>query len=454
MNRLDILNRDKFVEELLQIVENISDNKSSTCFALNGEWGSGKSFVLDMFEEELGKIQSESTGTDKYFVVRYNSWQYDYYEEPLIAIVSTMISEIEEKTKLFPNSKETQEILGVLKAVGISLISLGNAAIKEKTGIDIQNAYETVLKGVQSGAEVYAEDHEYDVYFGFNKVMNNLTSLLRKLSERYVIVIIVDELDRCVPEYSIKVLERLHHLTEDISNTITIISIDKGQLESGIKQIFGFEKPERYLEKFFSFEIKLDYGTPSEKIMEKYSEYIDLFDRNLFPFEESIEDCLQNIFKEINIRTQEQILKKVMLTHKLLYADRKDYSFMCMELLLAVMLFVYDYRIDFFQKPVSLSNFENVFKFRNRSAPGFSSFFKEKFEEISFRKRKNFPEDSICYILPNKANLYGAIIFTWFWMHEKNSNTIIQHEEGDAYEVISNNHEELEKFVQTINIIS
>lgn len=252
MDRLDILNRDKFVAELLQIVKNISDNKSSTCFALNGDWGSGKSFVLDMFEEKLAEIQSEITCTDKYFVIRYNSWQYDYYEEPLVAIVSTMISEIEGKTKLFPDSQERQEILGILKAAGISLLSLGNTVIKEKTGVDIQNAYETVLKGVRSGAEAYAEDHEYDVYFGFNKVMNNLTNLLGNLAERYTVVIIVDELDRCLPEYSIKVLERLHHLTENNRNTITIISIDKKQLMSSIKQIFGFEKPERYLEKFFS----------------------------------------------------------------------------------------------------------------------------------------------------------------------------------------------------------
>lgn len=454
MDRLDILNRDKFVEELLQIVKNISDNKSSTCFALNGDWGSGKSFVLDMFEEKLAEIQSEITCTDKYFVIRYNSWQYDYYEEPLVAIVSTMISEIEGKTKLFPDSQERQEILGILKAAGISLLSLGNTVIKEKTGIDIQNAYETVLKGVRSGAEAYAEDHEYDVYFGFNKVMNNLTSLLGNLAERYTVVIIVDELDRCLPEYSIKVLERLHHLTENNRNTITIISIDKKQLMSSIKQIFGFEKPERYLEKFFSFEIKLDCGTPTEKIIDKYSPYIDLFDKNIFPFEESIEECLQNIFKDINIRTQEQILKKVMLTHKLLYTEKKDYSFMCMELILAVMLFVYDYRIEFFKTSVNIRDFENVFKFSNRVPPAFSTFFKEKFEQISLGRRQNFSDEPIYYILPKAANLYGAIIFTWYWMHEKNKSIIIQHTQGDAYEVISHNCVELEKFVQTINIIS
>lgn len=32
-------------------MENISDNKVSTCLALNGIWGSGKSFVLDTLME-------------------------------------------------------------------------------------------------------------------------------------------------------------------------------------------------------------------------------------------------------------------------------------------------------------------------------------------------------------------------------------------------------------------
>ena len=78
MDKLDILNRDEFVEQLVRLVENISENKTSTCFAINGAWGSGKSFVLDMFEEKLSVIQSEETFNEKYFIVRYNCWKYDY----------------------------------------------------------------------------------------------------------------------------------------------------------------------------------------------------------------------------------------------------------------------------------------------------------------------------------------------------------------------------------------
>lgn len=458
MNKVDILNRDKFVDDLLRVVENISDNKASTCFALNGAWGSGKSFVLDMFEEKLGQIQSEGTSTDKYFIIRYNSWQYDYYEEPLVAIVATMISTIEEKTKLFPDCKEKREILGMLKAAGVSLLSLGNAVVKEKTGMDFQKAFETVLKGEKDGAEAYEKIHEYDVYFGFNKVMDELIALLQELAEMYTVVIIVDELDRCLPEYAIKILERLHHLTEKNNNTIIIVAVDKKQLMSSVKQIFGFESPEKYLEKFFNFEIILDYGIPSEKIVEKYAAYIDLFDKEIFPFDDSIEECLQNIFKDIDIRTQEQIIKKVMLTHKLLYTDKKDdsikkdYSFMCMELILTVMLFNNE-DAKFLEETVDMDNLESIFTLSNGiNKPTFSTFFKEKFEQIPFGSQPNFSDESLYYILPSKASLYGAIIFTWYWMHGKNKNTVIYYK-GDSYEVISQNHVELKKFVETINMM-
>lgn len=454
MNKIDILNRDKFVDDLLRIMENISDNKASTCFALNGIWGSGKSFVLDIFEEKLGQIQSEETFTDKYFIIRYNSWQYDYYEEPLVAIVATMISTIEEKTKLFPDCKEKREILGMLKAAGVSLLSLGNAVVKEKTGMDFQKAYETVLKGKKDGAEAYEKIHEYDVYFGFNKVMDELIALLQELAEKYTVVIIVDELDRCLPEYAIKILERLHHLTENNNNTIMIITVDKKQLMSSVKQIFGFESPEKYLEKFFNFEIKLDYGMPSEKIVEKYAAYIDLFDKEIFPFDDSLEECLQNIFKDIDIRTQEQIIKKVMLTHKLLYIDKKDYSFMCMELILAVMLFIYNEDAKFLEETVDMDNLEGVFtSSKGKSELTFLNFFKEKFEQISFKSGHTFKDEPRSYVLPSKSSLYGAIIFTWYWMHGKNKNTVIQHTKGDSYEVISKNYEELKKFVETINMM-
>ena len=411
MEKLDILNRDAFVEQLLQLMENISSNKASTCFAINGSWGCGKSFVLDIFEERLNVIQSEETLSDKYFVIRYNSWKFDYYEEPLVAIVSTMIAAIEEKTKLFPDSQEKLEILGMLKATGVALLSIANDVVKEKTGLDFQKAYGIVNSGAKEGAAAYESAHEYDVYFGFNKMIEKLSSLLQDLAKDYTVVILVDELDRCLPEYAIKVLERLHHLTEGKSNIITVIAIDKDQLMSSVKQIFGFEKPEKYLEKFFNFEVKLDFGTVSERINEKYIDYFDLFDKDQFAFEDSVEECLQIIFKDIDIRTQEQLVKKAMIAHKLLFDNKKDYSFMCMELLLAVLICVYNDKSCVCDQQVRGFSLDEIFTMpRTGDTPSFVAPFMEKVKEIGFRRTREFSDEPMCYVLPTLGSQKGNVI--------------------------------------------
>lgn len=309
-------------------------------------------------------------------------------------------------------------------------------------------------RGETEGAAEYESKHDYDAYFGFNKVIEKLKELLKNLAEDYTVVILVDELDRCLPEYAIKVLERLHHLTEGNSNIVTVIAVDKDQLLSSVKQIFGFERPEKYLEKFFSFEVKLDCGTVSERISEKYADYFALFDKDIFQFEESFEECLQAIFKDIDIRTQEQLVKKSMLAHRLLFSGKKDYSFMCMEMLLAVMICVHNDESCFLDNPVDATSFDNVFVFSRRAQkPAFAAFFKEKFGNIYFSQRHGFSDEPVSYILPDHADLYGAILFTWYWMHKKHPRIIFRHTQGDAYEPIAKNYEELKKFVETIRMM-
>lgn len=453
MRKVDILNRDEFVEQLLRLIEHISSNNASTCFAINGTWGCGKSFVLDLFQERLEQIQSEETYTDKYFVIRYNSWKFDYYEEPLVAIVSTMIADIEEKTELFPNSKEKCEILGILKATGVALLSIANDAVKEKTGLDFQKAYGIVKSGEKEGAEAYENEHDYDVYFGFNKMITKLAELLEEISKDYTIVFIVDELDRCIPEYAVKVLERLHHLTENQSNIITVIAVDKPHLVASVKQLFGFDHPEKYLEKFINFEIKLDNGSVSELITEKYADFVEMFDKDIFQFDDPVEECLQAIFKDIDIRTQEQLVKKATIAHKLLFTEKRDYSFMCMELLTAVMICVHKYQGLFDNTSFNGSSFDKVFMVNRREKlPTFAKLFKKKFELINFRQVHSFPDETPTYVLPAKPTLYGALLFTWCWMHSEKS-TVFQHTADDAYTPISDNYKDLLKFAEVINLM-
>lgn len=451
MDKTDILSRDTFVEQLLQLTESIANSNNSVSFALNGKWGSGKSFVLDMFEERLSLIQSEETNTDKYFIVRYNCWKYDYYDEPLVAIVASILETIEQKTKILKEENRAK-INGVLRAIGTTLLSLTNGAIKEKTGVDINAAFNVVKEGISAGENELKTMHNYDVYFSFNKALESLQRVLADISESYTIVFFVDELDRCVPEYSIKVLERLHHLTENTNNIISIISIDKSQLQKSITKLFGFESTDEYLKKFLQFTVSLDIGTISDEITEKYSYYFSLFDKDVFPFKEQFEEFFRALFDGIDVRSQEQLVNKAYMVHNLLFHDKKDYAFMCMELLLTVLICVHNCNACF-------KRFDRILRFKTIfNSPELSldthitSFLTEKFENIQCAVLLNGSSKEI-YQLPDTPLLYGAILYSWYWMNEGWNNVTFSIRNGGVYEPIKNNHEELKKFAEIMRLI-
>lgn len=327
--------------------------------------------------------------------------------------------------------------------------------MKEKAGVDPEKIYNEFKRIKDEAVASFEDDHSYDVYFSFKQVIGELKSILQELAEDYTVVFLVDELDRCLPEYAIKVLERLHHITEDVENFVTIVSIDKTNLTSSVKRAFGFEDPEKYLEKFINFEVKLDYGTVSEKLTEKYAEYMSLFDKNILPFEEPLEEFFQAIFQDVEIRTQEQLVKKAMLAHRLLYNEKKDYSFMCLEIMLVVFFCVYkDQKKIFEDRKINIS-LDNFFGATTDSqVRNCRRFFEEKIKHIQLSNCIGGVANVKLYSLPKELNLYGAILYTWCRLNKERTTYNITGVQNGIYSPIANNHKELESFINIVKMIS
>lgn len=318
---VDVLNREQFIDMLYQLVNTMSDLKQGKIFSIDGTWGYGKTYVLEELERRLSPVVNEDTYDDKFYVFHYNCWQYDYYEEPSVAIISAMLEDSE-------NSLE-HRINKVAKAGWETakeiLAEVAGEYVKNKIGVNIVETFQSEKTGIDN------QKFKFDKMFAFKKTLDETREKLKRMSEIKTVVIVVDELDRCMPEYAIKVLERLHHLFEGIPNTIVIMAVDSKQLENSVKKIFGNAVDTgRYLRKFISFNLKLGVGALQSKYVEKYNYYFEKFEEKDAAAEE-----LQTLATlcQIDIRNLNKLIEKLDIIHTLAFKGKMSESVLWFELM-------------------------------------------------------------------------------------------------------------------------
>lgn len=337
--RLDLLNREGFVGNVIKIVNQLSNIKRGFCFAIEGSWGVGKTFVIEEIEEQLRTLQSEKTDSDRYFVFHYNCWQHDYYEEPAVAIISAMLASIKDDEALFSKDMDNTIKAGY---------ELAKEKFKEIAGLYIENKIGINLISLADGIkgkqdEMEDAENEFDEMFNFSQTIEKVRKKLQEIAEERTIVLFVDELDRCIPQYAIKVLERLHHIFYGLDNVVVIMAIDRNQLEHSVEEMFGARKDEssidveKYLKKFIDFSMVLDNGIMNESYWEKYKMYFDKFVVNQEGEAEEITNILPIFFSWTDIRRQEKIIEKANLVHSLICNEKVDISVLVFEVMYEVL---------------------------------------------------------------------------------------------------------------------
>lgn len=412
---VDLLNRQDFVDNMIKVTEILACNKKNVCYAVNGSWGVGKSFVLDMFERQIQDIQSEETSTNKYLLFHYNCWSYDYYEEPIIAIVASMLDQIEEKENLIPAELKIK-IKSILKVIGSGLLSKAIDFVDEKAGVNLKKVVDVIETGNEDSEKEIEEKQSFDKYLSFKKTLRELRKTILSLSKEKTVIFVVDELDRCLPEYAIKVLERLHHVFDGIFNLQLIISVDKKQFGYVIGQIYGKDtNVDKYLAKFIDFEMNLDAGNVNDEFNKKFDYYLQNFDYiNNATGNQDIKHFKDNIFAGIDIRTCIKIIDKCNLIHDMMNStgEKNDYSFMCIEVAFAVMKY---WGIDLLaDKPAFY--IDKVFKIGNEHKYTGLDFLNKKVQktnndELYYNNRFDAFGRNIDYV--RRGDIWGVILSSY-----------------------------------------
>lgn len=332
--RIDLLNRENFVGNIMKLINQLSANQRSCCFAIEGSWGIGKTYILEEIEKQIDSME------EKFFLFHYNCWQYDYYEEPSVGIISAMIYSIQEDQD--PVNEELKKgIKAGYEVVAEKLKDIAGAYIENKIGINLISwVEETKQRKEEKEEEVY----EFDKMFNFSQTIEKVRKDLQEIAQKRTIVLVVDELDRCIPQYAIKVLERLHHIFDGLLNVIVIIAIDRVQLEHSVEEMFGIKESqeymgiEKYLKKFIDFSMVLDHGEINNLFMDKYEHYFDKFSvvQGSGDLKE-VNKIYPQLFKGIDIRIQEKIIEKAHMIHSIICNDPVDISVCVFEILYLVL---------------------------------------------------------------------------------------------------------------------
>ena len=198
----DHLSRQPFIDLLKNIIANQSATKTGYSIAIDGEWGSGKTWILNELESQLDK---------NYLVFHYNAWENDFYDEPLVAILSVMIEKLNQVTS--QKSLYEAAIDELLRQASADLLTLVSGIVKEATKIDAEKIIRRkkgFFRRIKEHTKLTVKD--INTLVPLQHTLQEVRNNLKKLSEKFHIILIVDELDRCLPEYAIKVLERLGFL--------------------------------------------------------------------------------------------------------------------------------------------------------------------------------------------------------------------------------------------------
>lgn len=261
--REDKIGRSNIVQTLIKKVDNLPEGERR-CYALNGEWGSGKTWLLQEIENELGS-------KDECIVVKFDAWKNNFYPDPLIAMLYSIHDELERKCRCDGKLrfKQRMQLKQALKEtvkekanekydkILSELTAAGGWAL---LAVFVIKTIRRVIKYAQTSI---LDNDNFKEYKSYQKLLdesiralNALTTIDKNTSKGRKLVILIDEIDRCLPREQVIVLERMHHLF-DAKNTIIFVALNRKAVVGAINKVEGIENVNEYLEKFFDDELDL-----------------------------------------------------------------------------------------------------------------------------------------------------------------------------------------------------
>ncbi len=229
------------------LIKFISSSSTPMTIGIQGEWGSGKTSLLNMIKEDL------CTDDGAFYPVWINTWEYSLLassDEVLIKIISGLVLEIGNLTKNNKNWKKNIEVV---------------ASAIESLGDGVGGISGTIAK-ITAGWIKSASDQSHNnsirvLRDALQKVINE--AIEESGGQKEAFIFFIDDLDRLDPAVAVQILELIKNLF-DLEKCIFVLAIDYGVVVKGLQSKFGVmtEENEWEFRAFFDKIIQLPFTMP------------------------------------------------------------------------------------------------------------------------------------------------------------------------------------------------
>jgi len=255
---------------------------------LYGDWGSGKSSVLKILEKELEEDKDS-------IVIYFDGWTFESFDDAKLALIQGIVDELEKSEKFkekvkdkaedivnaFSKLKRSINWMRILKVTAKSAIPVLSASMTGGLSVipmlisafqEHKNDLADILTGDKAEdflKDIIGSDKEDKKYAAVREFRNDFSDLIKK-SKYEKVIILIDDLDRCLPRHIIENLEAIK-LFLNVPGTAFVIAADEYIVSNAIKSEYqslikaseqdrgGHNIGEAYMEKF----IQLPYRLPS-----------------------------------------------------------------------------------------------------------------------------------------------------------------------------------------------
>lgn len=240
---------------------------------VDAPWGSGKTFFVKQVAEALKAANKfikneqklpdatlkklfddddlEELGSAKSFLpIYFNAWENDHYDDPVIPLLASIAIE--------PDATKTRNGSSVAKSAIASILD----TVLASSGLPLST--EKIVHAISG--EDFLEDFKKRVELR-SRINELIAELMHETANK--VVLFIDELDRCRPEFATKLLEQTKGLFQQ-DDVIVVYSTDKIQLANSLEGLYG-QKYDclKYLERFYDFEFTLSYVDPKDYLYAK-----------------------------------------------------------------------------------------------------------------------------------------------------------------------------------------